>query len=85
MPPYISICCSRLQYHILISLGTRNIRFRVNERGLLKTGALMHAVGESQWNYDPSVDRFRTPLDIKALIQQGYDGAKNELKAEKIS
>ena len=76
MPPYISVrrSKSRSQLRLLVSIG-RNVWFVLTEKGMAKAGAMFYDIGETEWNFDVSVDNFRN-LDIKGLIQKGYDQEK---------
>ncbi len=73
MPPYISVrrSKSRNQLRLLVNLG-RNFWFVLTEKGITKAGAFFREIGETEWNFDPSVNHFNK-VDIKALIQKGYE------------
>lgn len=82
MPPYISVrrSKSRGQLRLLVNIG-RNFWFVLTERGMAKAGALFHDMGETEWNFDVSVFAYRK-MDIKSLIQKGYEQAKEGRSCE---
>jgi hypothetical protein len=75
MPPYISVRKVNRQTKLQVTRD-RNRFFSLTEQGLRKVGHMFYHARETEWNFDPSVNEAR--LNIKALIQEGYDQAMKE-------